>query len=89
MFRTWAEGRAANPGVLSDYAFLAAGLLDLYETTHDSSWLREAIAMMLECCPFCIAGMTCSVAIAATPITPHRSFFIFSALLLFAAHEMN
>jgi hypothetical protein len=31
--------------VLSDYAFLAAGLLDLYETTHDTQWLKEAMAL--------------------------------------------
>jgi uncharacterized protein YyaL (SSP411 family) len=45
LYRTWAEGRPGKPGVLSDYAFLAAGLLDLYETTHDPQWLEEAMAL--------------------------------------------
>ena len=45
LYRTWANGRPGKPGVLSDYAFLAAGLLDLYETTHDPHWLEEAMAL--------------------------------------------
>ena len=32
---------------------------------------REAIAAISETLPRCIAGMTFSVAILATPITPH------------------
>jgi uncharacterized protein YyaL (SSP411 family) len=31
--------------VLDDYAFLAAGLVDLFEATQDARWLREAIAL--------------------------------------------
>ncbi len=45
LYRTWADGRPGTPGVLSDYAFLAAGLLDLYEATHDPQWLEEAMAL--------------------------------------------
>ncbi|MFQ5877451.1 MAG: thioredoxin domain-containing protein [Acidobacteriota bacterium] len=43
--RSFAAGRPGPAGVLSDYAFLAAGLLDLYETTFDPRWLEEAIAL--------------------------------------------
>ena len=39
------DGRAGSPGYLDDYAFLAAGLLDLYETTGASRWLEAAIAL--------------------------------------------
>jgi hypothetical protein len=37
---------SASPaqGFLDDYAFLAAGLFDLYEATFDVRWLREALA---------------------------------------------
>jgi uncharacterized protein YyaL (SSP411 family) len=43
--RVYAEGVAAQPAFLDDYAFLAAGLLDLYEATFDLRWLREADAL--------------------------------------------
>jgi uncharacterized protein YyaL (SSP411 family) len=39
------DGRAAGPAFLEDYAFLIAGLLDLYEAAPDPRWLREAIAL--------------------------------------------
>jgi uncharacterized protein YyaL (SSP411 family) len=32
-------------GFLDDYAFMAAGLVDLYEATFDPRWLREALAL--------------------------------------------
>jgi hypothetical protein len=31
--------------VLEDYAFVTAGLLDVFETTQDAEWLRHAIAL--------------------------------------------
>jgi len=46
--RSWREGEAKHDAVLDDYAFLAAGLLDLYETTHETRWLSEAIALHIE-----------------------------------------
>jgi uncharacterized protein YyaL (SSP411 family) len=42
LYRIWAGGRASIPGFLEDYAFLANGLLDLYETDFDPFWLSEA-----------------------------------------------
>ena len=40
--RTWRGGIARLDGCLDDYAFLAAALLDLYETDFDPAWVREA-----------------------------------------------
>ena len=45
LLRSWRDGRAEHAGYLDDYAFLVAGLLDLYEATGDTRWLREAIAL--------------------------------------------
>jgi hypothetical protein len=42
LLRRWAAGEAAIPAVLSDYAFLVQGLLDLYEATFDLRWLTAA-----------------------------------------------
>jgi len=41
LLRTDAGGAA----FLDDYAFVAAGLVDLYEATFDPAWLREALAL--------------------------------------------
>jgi hypothetical protein len=45
LLRSWKDGRAQHNGYLEDHAFLAAGLLDLFEATGDVRWLREAIRM--------------------------------------------
>lgn len=42
LYRIWAGGRAGVPAFLDDYAFLANGLLDLFETDFDPSWLTAA-----------------------------------------------
>ena len=34
-----------HPGLLEDYAFLAAGLVDLYEATGQERWLSGARAL--------------------------------------------
>jgi uncharacterized protein YyaL (SSP411 family) len=43
--RSFKDGRADHPAYLEDYAFLIAGLLDLYEAGADPRWLREALAL--------------------------------------------
>jgi len=42
LYRIWADGRPGVPAFLDDYAFLANGLLDLFETDFDPSWLTAA-----------------------------------------------
>src|SRR3989442_12956227 len=39
------DGRAKGEPFLDDYAFLIAGLLDLFEVDPDPRWLRHAIAL--------------------------------------------
>lgn len=40
--RVWREGPGDTAGFADDYAFLIDGLIDLYETTFDDSWLKWA-----------------------------------------------
>jgi uncharacterized protein len=42
VLRTYKDGHAHLNGYLEDYAFLADGLLALYEADHDLRWFREA-----------------------------------------------
>jgi hypothetical protein len=42
LLRTWRAGRARLPGYLTDYAFFADGLLELYEATSEERWLQQA-----------------------------------------------
>ena len=42
LLRAYKDGKAKLPGYLDDYAFLAVGLLDLYEATLDRSLLERA-----------------------------------------------
>ena len=42
LLRTYRQGKAHLDGYLEDYAFLAEGLLDLYEAGADARYLREA-----------------------------------------------
>jgi len=46
LLRTYKDGRAHLNGFLEDYAFLADGLLALYETTFEPRWFAEARALM-------------------------------------------
>jgi uncharacterized protein YyaL (SSP411 family) len=46
--RSAKDGRTGPPGFLEDQAFVAAGLLDLYEASFDPRWLREALALAAE-----------------------------------------
>jgi uncharacterized protein len=43
--RSWFEGKTSGTAVLDDYAFLIAGLLDLYEATSEPRWLAEALTL--------------------------------------------
>ncbi len=45
LYRTYMEGQARNYAYLEDYAFLIAGVLDLYEATGDFSWLEKAVEL--------------------------------------------
>ncbi|TPW20923.1 MAG: hypothetical protein FD126_1204, partial [Elusimicrobia bacterium] len=43
--RRWAGGEAAVDGLAEDYAFLAQGLVDLYEASFDPEWLEWAVEL--------------------------------------------
>jgi hypothetical protein len=43
--RSYKDGQARHNAYLDDYAFLIAGLLDLYEAGGEPCWLREALAL--------------------------------------------
>jgi uncharacterized protein YyaL (SSP411 family) len=43
--RLYRVAGSAQLGFLDDYAFMAAGLIDLYEATFDARWLREGLAL--------------------------------------------
>jgi hypothetical protein len=43
--RSALDGQASGDAYLDDYAFLVAGLLDLYEATFDPRWLRAAVGL--------------------------------------------
>jgi uncharacterized protein YyaL (SSP411 family) len=45
LHRVYMNGRADGPAFLEDYAFLIAGLLDLYEADPEPRWLSEAIEL--------------------------------------------
>ena len=43
--RSWKDGRARHLAVLDDYAFLTAGLIELYQASADPRWLAAAIEL--------------------------------------------
>jgi uncharacterized protein YyaL (SSP411 family) len=45
LVRSWKDGRAGVAAFLDDYAFLTAGLLDLYEASFESRWLEAALTL--------------------------------------------
>jgi uncharacterized protein YyaL (SSP411 family) len=45
LLRSYKDGVAEVDAYLDDYAFLVAGLLDLFEATGDPRWLREATSL--------------------------------------------
>ena len=49
LLRVWSAehgGRARLPGTLDDHAYLADGLIALYEATGEARWFDEAVALM-------------------------------------------
>ena len=45
LLRSWREGPGPAEGFADDYAFLIAGLLDLFEATFDARWLQQAFLL--------------------------------------------
>jgi len=45
LYRSFKDNVASHNGYLDDYAFLIAGLLDLYEATYDIQWIKKAIEL--------------------------------------------
>ena len=45
LFRRYRDGDIAYPGYIDDYAFLIWGLIELYESTFNISYLEESIAL--------------------------------------------
>jgi uncharacterized protein YyaL (SSP411 family) len=45
LHRVSLSGRASGPAYVDDYAFVVAGLLDLYEAAPNPRWLEEALAL--------------------------------------------
>jgi len=50
LLRRYRDGDAAIPGMLDDYAFLAQGLIDLYEASAEFLWLEAAIEITQKQC---------------------------------------
>ena len=45
LYRSFKDNQAKFKAYLDDYAFLIAGLIDLYEATSEIKWLKEAISL--------------------------------------------
>ncbi|MGI9536642.1 MAG: thioredoxin domain-containing protein, partial [Desulfocapsaceae bacterium] len=45
LHRRYRNGEAGLPGQLHDYTYMAAGLLELYQASHDQKWLKWAIEL--------------------------------------------
>jgi hypothetical protein len=43
--RVWKDGKSRHAGVLDDYAFVIAGLLDLFEASAEPRWLEAAVRL--------------------------------------------
>ncbi|MCU0724440.1 MAG: thioredoxin domain-containing protein [Planctomycetes bacterium] len=48
LLHRYRDGEAGIPGFLDDYAFLAWGLLELYEATFEPRWLAESLQLARE-----------------------------------------
>jgi len=45
LLRRYRDGDSAFDGALDDYAFMAAALVDLYESTFEPPWIKEAVKL--------------------------------------------
>ncbi|HET6280539.1 MAG TPA: thioredoxin domain-containing protein [Polyangia bacterium] len=45
LMRSFKDGQVSHRGFLDDYAFVQAGLLDLFEASFDPRWLLQALAL--------------------------------------------
>jgi uncharacterized protein len=45
LWRSYKDGRAHQAGFLDDYAFMVAGLIDLFEASFETRWLVEALGL--------------------------------------------
>jgi hypothetical protein len=48
LYRSYRQGRGEARGFAEDYAFLIAGLIDLYEATFETRWLRWALRLQVK-----------------------------------------
>ena len=48
--RIYKDGKAKINAFLDDYAYLAAGLIDLFETDFNENWLEQSIRLTMEAC---------------------------------------
>ncbi len=46
LIRNYKDGPSNIPGFLEDYAYFTAGLIDLYYSTFEDRWLKEALRLM-------------------------------------------
>jgi len=45
LYRRYRDGEAGLPGQLHDYTCMVAGLLQLYQVSHDPQWLKWSIEL--------------------------------------------
>jgi uncharacterized protein YyaL (SSP411 family) len=46
LYASFRQGKTAHPGTLDDYAFLAWGLMELYQASQEAGWLIEADSLV-------------------------------------------
>lgn len=88
--RSFRNGPSKAPGFLDDYAFLIAGLLDLFECGGDYKWLQWALELQtsqvsLCCALFIISRCHCNwtPTVGMTPYTLYALLVQFSSYIPF------